>query len=67
MPDWFAHLEPALVRGYGADDWIRYDTVHVVRGAEIMASSKAILADATVACVHVRAKFKCLQCRVDRG
>jgi hypothetical protein len=31
-PDWFAFLDPAIVRGYGEDDWIRYETGEVVAG-----------------------------------
>ena len=66
-PEWFAFLDPALVRGYGADDWIRYETARVVQGAKIAPACEAILADPTVAYVHVRSKFNCFQCRVDRG
>jgi hypothetical protein len=66
LPGWFAFMDPALVRGYGADDWIRYDTGHVVAGQEIGASCARILADPTIAYVHVRSKFNCFQCRVDR-
>lgn len=32
LPAWFAFLQPALVRGYGADDWIRYASADVVPG-----------------------------------
>ena len=67
LPPWFPYLDPAIVRGYGDDHWIRYDTGNVVRGPEIEAACKLILADATVAYVHVRSKFNCFQCRVDRG
>ena len=66
LPTWFAFLEPAIVRGYGADDWIRYDTGRVVAGQDIDATCRAILADPTIAYVHVRSKFNCFQCRVDR-
>jgi hypothetical protein len=67
LPAWFTYLDPAIVRGYGDDHWIRYDTGDVVRGPEIEAACESILADATVAYVHVRSKFNCFQCRVDRG
>lgn len=67
VPAWFAFLDPALVRGYDRDDWIRYDTGRVVRGADVEAECRRILEDETVACVHVRSKFGCFQCRVDRG
>lgn len=67
LPDWFVFLEPAIVRGYGFDDWIRYDTGSVVAGAELTATCQSILADPTIAYVHIRSKFNCFQCRVDRG
>jgi len=66
VPAWFVFLDPAIVRGYGDDHWIRYDTGDVVRGPEIETACESILADATVAYVHVRSKFNCFQCRVDR-
>ena len=66
VPGWFAFMDLAIVRGYGADDWIRYETGHVVPGTEIAEACRAILADPTVAYVHVRSKFNCFQCRVDR-
>ena len=67
LPRWFDHLDPAIVRGYGEDHWIRYDTGRVVRGPGIADACEAILQDAGVAYVHVRSKFNCFQCRVDRG
>ncbi|MFA6984660.1 MAG: DUF1203 domain-containing protein [Arenimonas sp.] len=67
LPAWFDHLDPAIVRGYGADDWIRYDTGRVVPGRELMAACQAILSDATVAYVHIRSRYNCFQCRVERG
>jgi hypothetical protein len=67
FPGWFAFLEPAIVRGYGEDHWIRYDTGYVVPGTELTATCAAILADPTIAYVHVRSKYNCFQCRVDRA
>lgn len=67
LPAWFVHLQPALIRGYGRDDWIRYDTGAVVAGAELAAACERILADPEVAYVHIRSKFNCFQCRVDRA
>ena len=67
LPPWFAFMEPAIVRGYGEDHWIRYDTGNVVAGTELAAACRAILSAATVAYVHIRSKFNCFQCRVDRG
>jgi hypothetical protein len=67
LPAWFDRLDPAIVRGYGDDDWIRYDTGRVVRGPDISRACEEILDDATIAYVHVRSKYNCFQCRVDRG
>jgi hypothetical protein len=67
LPAWFDYLDPALVRGYGPDHWIRYDTGSVVRGRDIRGACETILADPAVAYVHVRSKFNCFQCRVERG
>jgi hypothetical protein len=66
LPGWFAYLDPAIVRGYGCDDWIRYETGDVVPGAELGAACRRILGDETVAYVHIRSKYNCFQCRVDR-
>ena len=66
LPDWFAFLDPAAIRGYGEDDWIRYDTGRIVRGRELAEACRAILSDASIAYVHIRSKFGCFQCRVDR-
>lgn len=67
VPAWFAHVDLALVRGYGEDHWIRYETGRVVRGGEIAGACEAILADGAVAYVHVRSKFNCFQYRVGRA
>ena len=67
LPSWFDYLDPAIIRGYGHDDWIRYDTGDVVPGIELTAACQKILSDATVEYVHIRSKFNCFQCRVDRG
>ncbi len=66
-PGWFEHLEPAVLRGYDERDWIRYDTGAVVEGCDVSATAHSILEDPHVAYVHVRSRFGCLQCRVDRG
>lgn len=67
VPAWFAFMDPALVRGYDGDDWIRYETGRVVRGVDIESECRQILEDESVAYVHVRSKFNCFQCRVDRA
>lgn len=66
LPVWFQYLDPAVVRGYDEKDWIRYDTGQIVRGEDITQTCEKILGDKTVAYVHVRSKFNCFQCRVDR-
>jgi hypothetical protein len=66
LPDWFVFLDPAVVRGYDQQDWIRYDTGQVVAGRELTEVCRDILHDPTVAYVHIRSKFNCFQCRVDR-
>lgn len=67
LPPWFAYLRPALVRGYGYDHWIRYDTGNVIPGSDLASECAKILADKAVAYVHIRSKFNCFQCRVDRA
>lgn len=66
LPRWFAFLDPAAIRGYGSDDWVRYDTGRVVRGSELSETAASILEDQSIAYVHIRSKFGCFQCRVDR-
>lgn len=66
LPAWFAFLDPAAIRGYGADDWIRYETGQIVRGPNLAQACEDILANPAVAYVHVRSKFGCFQCRIDR-
>jgi len=67
LPAWFDYMDKAIIRGYGSDDWIRYDTGDVVPGTELTAACQRILGDDTVAYVHIRSKFNCFQCRVDRA
>ncbi len=67
LPPWFDYLDPAIIRGYGEDHWIRYDTGSVVAGTELTANCHTILSDRTIAYVHIRSKYNCFQCRVERG
>lgn len=66
LPDWFDFLEPAIVRGYGSDHWIRYETGDVIPGRRLTEACHSILSDETIAYVHIRSKYNCFQCRVDR-
>lgn len=67
LPAWFAYLQPAIVRGYNRDDWIVYETGNVVQGQDLDATCRTILARDDVAYVHIRSKFNCFQCRVERA
>ena len=67
LPAWFRFLDTAAIRGYDAEDSIRYDTGQIVRGAELGDACVSILNDYTIAYVHIRSKFGCFQCRVDRA
>jgi hypothetical protein len=67
LPPWFDFMDPAIIRGYGSDDWIRYDTGQVVRGTQLTSACRGILGDDTIAYVHIRSKYNCFQCRVDRA
>ncbi|MBL8622792.1 MAG: DUF1203 domain-containing protein [Myxococcales bacterium] len=67
LPAWFAHLTPALIRGYDARDWIVYPTGAVVAGPELADRARTILGDPAVAYVHVRSQFNCYQARIERG
>lgn len=67
LPAWFPYLQPAIIRGYGYDNWIKYETGEIVPGQALRSTSEKILADETIAYVHIRSKFNCFQCRVDRA
>jgi hypothetical protein len=67
LPAWFAHMNPAIIRGYDESHWIRYDTAAVIPGTELTAQCERLLQDAAVSYVHVRSRFNCFQCQVERG
>ena len=67
LPAWFAYLQPAIIRGYSKDDWILYETGDVVPGNELPAKCDEILSNPEVKYIHIRSKFNCFQCRVDRA
>ncbi len=67
LPAWFDFMDYAIIRGYDDDHWIRYDTGQVVPGNELTATCRQILSDPTIAYVHIRSKYNCFQCRVDRA
>lgn len=67
LPDWFQQLTPAIIRGYNQDNIIVYETGAVVSGSELAEACASILSNAQVAYVHIRSKFNCFQCRVERA
>jgi hypothetical protein len=67
LPAWFAHLQPALVLGYGHDDWMRYERGGVVQGMQLGDLCRATLGDPEVSYVHIRSRYGCFQCRVERA
>lgn len=67
MPEWFDYFEPAIIRGYSEQHYIRYDTGKAIAGKALASACQDILSDASVAYVHIRSKFNCFQCRVDRA
>ena len=66
MPEWFDYFDPAIIRGYNEQHTIRYDTGQALAGKELATACQNILSDASIAYVHIRSKFNCFQCRVDR-
>ncbi len=46
---------------------MRYETGQIVRGSDLKASCEGILHDQDIAYVHIRSKYGCFQCRVDRA
>jgi hypothetical protein len=57
-----------LVRGYTAEDRIRYGTGAVVRTPDLHERARELLARDDIAYLHVRsARNNCYQFRIDRG
>jgi len=67
LPAWFAYLQPAIVLGYGRDDWLRYESGGVVQGVQLGDSCRAALTDPETSYLHIRSRYGCFQCRVDRA
>lgn len=66
LPVWFPHINPAIIRGYDQQDWILYETGSVVAGTELTQACESILSQPKVSYVHIRSRFNCFQCRVER-
>jgi hypothetical protein len=67
LPKWFVSLEPALIRGYDKNNWICYETADVVPGRDLTKTCMNILNNGKVSYVHIRSKFNCFQCTVERA
>ncbi|MET4805623.1 DUF1203 domain-containing protein [Limibacillus sp. MBR-115] len=68
VPPMLRSYHQVLVRGYGADNRIRYGTGRIVPGGQLAETAEAMLAEEGVAYLHVRsASNNCFLCRIDRG
>ena len=68
IPAMFLAMETLIVRGYGADDRIKYGAGQVVETGRLTETAAALLAREDVAYLHVRsARNNCFQCRVERA
>ncbi|NMM43526.1 DUF1203 domain-containing protein [Rhodospirillaceae bacterium KN72] len=68
LPDLFRDYEDILIRGYDANDRIRYGTGEVVSIAALPTALAARFENPDVAYVHMRSsRNNCFQCRVERA
>lgn len=67
LPRWFGHFQPAIYRGYDARHWIRYETGGVAPGEQLTDICRQLLSDPDTAYVHIRSKFNCFQCQIERA
>lgn len=58
MPTWLDHFEPAIIRGYNEQHYIRYDTGQVLAGKELSTACRNILMDATIVYLLVLANVQ---------
>lgn len=65
FPDWFAFLDPAIIRGYDEKNWIIYETGAVVSGVDIKKECVNIFQNKDVKYIHIRSKYNCFQCKVE--
>ncbi|MBC8242529.1 MAG: DUF1203 domain-containing protein [Alphaproteobacteria bacterium] len=67
LPEILANRPLALIKGYGADNRIKYGTGRIVEAADISAGATDIFLTTDVAYIHVRsATNNCYTCRIDR-
>ncbi len=67
VPPMFRFYDLTMVRGYGRDDRILYETGAIVEGTRLDEACRDLLSRPEVDYVHVRSKWGCFQCRVDRA
>jgi len=67
LPNVLLNRQTALIKGYSADNRIRYGTGRIVETMAIAEHASAIFADPEVAYIHARsAQNNCYFCRIDR-
>ena len=65
QPDYFSKRNNVLLKGYTADERIKYGTGQIVPPDQIRSASETILSDPDVAFVDIRsATNNCYQCRI---
>jgi hypothetical protein len=63
----FLEWESLLMRGYKANDRIKYGTGQIMASAVLAKACEGLFKDTDVAYIHLRsASNNCYQCRVDR-
>ena len=68
QPEYFSARESVLLKGYTAEERIKYGTGQIVPPEQLTAACEAILANPDVAFVDIRsATNNCYQCRVTGG
>ena len=68
LPDLFQEYDSILIRGYSANNRIRYGTGEVVTIPDLPTALAARFADPDIAYVHMRSsRNNCFQCRVERA
>ncbi len=66
LPQIFQSRDAVLIRGYGADERIRYGTGRAVATADLQAAVSDLLDQPDTKFVHIRsASNNCFQCRVE--
>ena len=68
LPEMFRSWEKILIRGYTADNWIKYGTGQVISMAEVETAATKLFEQEDIAYIHMRsASNNCFQARIERG